>query len=104
LSDVIVIGGGATGLGTALELAARGYRTLLLEQHDFAKATSSRSTKLDTRRNPPDGCGGSRPGALSVDLPPDRTDPGACRFVSGDFGRTHPLAARRSWKISRSML
>jgi len=46
LWDVIVIGGGATGLGTALEAAARGYRTLLLEQHDFAKATSSRSTKL----------------------------------------------------------
>jgi len=44
--DVIVIGGGATGLGTALEAAARGYKTLLLEQHDFAKATSSRSTKL----------------------------------------------------------
>lgn len=44
--DVIVIGGGATGLGTALESAARGYRTLLLEQSDFAKATSSRSTKL----------------------------------------------------------
>jgi glycerol-3-phosphate dehydrogenase len=44
--DVIVIGGGATGLGTALEAAARGYRTLLLEQHDFAKGTSSRSTKL----------------------------------------------------------
>ncbi|HET6469601.1 MAG TPA: glycerol-3-phosphate dehydrogenase/oxidase [Geminicoccaceae bacterium] len=46
LWDVIVIGGGATGLGTALESAARGYTTLLLEQHDFAKATSSRSTKL----------------------------------------------------------
>jgi len=46
LWDVIVIGGGATGLGTALESASRGYRTLLLEQHDFAKATSSRSTKL----------------------------------------------------------
>lgn len=44
--DVIVIGGGATGLGTALELVSRGYRTLLLEQSDFAKATSSRSTKL----------------------------------------------------------
>ena len=44
--DMIVIGGGATGLGTALEAVARGYRTLLLEQHDFAKATSSRSTKL----------------------------------------------------------
>jgi glycerol-3-phosphate dehydrogenase len=46
LWDVIVIGGGATGLGTALESESRGYRTLLLEQHDFAKATSSRSTKL----------------------------------------------------------
>lgn len=44
--DVIVIGGGATGLGTALDAAARGHRTLLLEQEDFAKGTSSRSTKL----------------------------------------------------------
>lgn len=44
--DVIVIGGGATGLGTAVDAATRGYRTLLLESHDFAKGTSSRSTKL----------------------------------------------------------
>src|SRR3569832_1031405 len=44
--DVIVVGGGATGLGTALDAASRGYRTLLLEQADFAKGTSSRSTKL----------------------------------------------------------
>ncbi|MDX1430260.1 MAG: glycerol-3-phosphate dehydrogenase/oxidase, partial [Rhodothermales bacterium] len=44
--DVIVIGGGATGLGTAVDAAARGYHTLLLEQHDFGKGTSSRSTKL----------------------------------------------------------
>lgn len=44
--DIIVIGGGATGLGTALDAASRGYRTLLLEQGDFAQATSSRSTKL----------------------------------------------------------
>lgn len=44
--DVLIIGGGATGLGTAIEAAARGYRTVLLEQHDFAKGTSSRSTKL----------------------------------------------------------
>lgn len=44
--DVIVIGGGATGLGTALESSSRGYTTLLLEQADFAKGTSSRSTKL----------------------------------------------------------
>jgi glycerol-3-phosphate dehydrogenase len=44
--DVLVIGGGATGLGTAVEAASRGYKTLLVEQHDFAKGTSSRSTKL----------------------------------------------------------
>lgn len=44
--DVIIIGGGATGLGSALDAAARGYKTLLLEQSDFAKGTSSRSTKL----------------------------------------------------------
>ncbi len=44
--DFIVIGGGATGLGTALEAASRGFKTLLLERHDFAKGTSSRSTKL----------------------------------------------------------
>ena len=44
--DVLIIGGGATGLGAAVDAAARGYRTLLLEQDDFAKGTSSRSTKL----------------------------------------------------------
>jgi glycerol-3-phosphate dehydrogenase len=44
--DIIVIGGGATGLGTALDAASRGYRVALLEAHDFAKGTSSRSTKL----------------------------------------------------------
>jgi glycerol-3-phosphate dehydrogenase len=44
--DVIVIGGGATGLGTAVDSAGRGYRTLLLERNDFASGTSSRSTKL----------------------------------------------------------
>lgn len=44
--DVVVIGGGASGLGIAVDAQARGYRTLLLEQYDFAKATSSRSTKL----------------------------------------------------------
>ena len=44
--DIIVIGGGATGLGIALDGSSRGYKTLLLEQSDFAKGTSSRSTKL----------------------------------------------------------
>ena len=40
------MGGGATGLGTALEAGSRGYKALLLEARDFAKGTSSRSTKL----------------------------------------------------------
>ncbi len=44
--DLLVIGGGATGLGIALDAAVRGYKTLLVEQADFAKGTSSRSTKL----------------------------------------------------------
>lgn len=44
--DLLIIGGGATGLGCAIDAASRGYRTVLLEQHDFAKGTSSRSTKL----------------------------------------------------------
>src|SRR5688572_29412300 len=44
--DVLVIGGGATGLGVAMDAVARGYKTLLVEQADFAKGTSSRSTKL----------------------------------------------------------
>jgi glycerol-3-phosphate dehydrogenase len=44
--DVIVIGGGATGLGCAVDAASRGYKTLLLEKYDFAKGTSSRATKL----------------------------------------------------------
>ncbi|HTS79075.1 MAG TPA: glycerol-3-phosphate dehydrogenase/oxidase [Myxococcaceae bacterium] len=44
--DLAIIGGGATGLGAAVESAARGYRTVLLEARDFAQGTSSRSTKL----------------------------------------------------------
>jgi glycerol-3-phosphate dehydrogenase len=44
--DLLVIGGGATGLGCAVDAAARGLKVLLLEGHDFAKGTSSRSTKL----------------------------------------------------------
>jgi glycerol-3-phosphate dehydrogenase len=44
--DVIVIGGGATGLGSAVDAASRGLKVLLLEGHDFAKGTSSRATKL----------------------------------------------------------
>src|SRR5829696_299147 len=46
LWDILVIGGGATGLGIALDAVTRGYKTLLVEQADFAKGTSSRSTKL----------------------------------------------------------
>ena len=44
--DVLIVGGGATGLGAAVDAAARGYRVALIEQSDFAKGTSSRSTKL----------------------------------------------------------
>ncbi len=44
--EVIIVGGGATGLGIALDAASRGYRTLLLERGDFGQGTSSRSTKL----------------------------------------------------------
>lgn len=44
--DMIIIGGGATGLGTALDAVTRGYRVALFERFDFAKGTSSRSTKL----------------------------------------------------------
>jgi glycerol-3-phosphate dehydrogenase len=44
--DIIIIGGGATGLGCAVDAASRGYKTLLLEKYDFAKGTSSRATKL----------------------------------------------------------
>ncbi len=44
--DIVIIGGGASGLGAAVESTTRGYKTLLLEQYDFTKGTSSRSTKL----------------------------------------------------------
>lgn len=44
--DIAIVGGGATGLGVALDAAARGFSVVLLESHDFAKGTSSRATKL----------------------------------------------------------
>ncbi len=44
--DIAIIGGGATGLGVALDAAARGHKVVLVESHDFAKGTSSRATKL----------------------------------------------------------
>ena len=44
--DIVIIGGGASGLGAALDAALRGYKTLLLEKFDFSSGTSSRSTKL----------------------------------------------------------
>jgi len=44
--DMIIVGGGATGVGSAIDAASRGYDVLLLEQSDFGKGTSSRSTKL----------------------------------------------------------
>jgi glycerol-3-phosphate dehydrogenase len=44
--DMVIIGGGATGVGVAVDAASRGYEVLLIEQSDFGKGTSSRSTKL----------------------------------------------------------
>ena len=44
--DIAIVGGGATGLGVALDAAARGLSVVLVESHDFAKGTSSRATKL----------------------------------------------------------
>ncbi len=44
--EILIIGGGATGVGAAVDAASRGYRTLLVDQSDFGKGTSSRSTKL----------------------------------------------------------
>ena len=44
--DFIIIGGGASGLGSTLDATTRGFRTLLLESHDFAKATSNRVPNL----------------------------------------------------------
>ena len=44
--DIAIVGGGATGLGVALDAAVRGLRVVLIDAHDFAKGTSSRSTKL----------------------------------------------------------
>ena len=44
--DIVIVGGGATGVGVAIDAASRGYSVLLLEQSDFGKGTSSRSTKL----------------------------------------------------------
>src|SRR5215211_3905970 len=44
--DMVIIGGGATGVGCAVDAASRGDEVLLLEQSDFGKGTSSRSTKL----------------------------------------------------------
>lgn len=44
--DIVIVGGGATGAGVAVDAASRGYEVLLLEQSDFGKGTSSRSTKL----------------------------------------------------------
>ncbi len=44
--DIVIAGGGATGLGAAIDAASRGYKTLLVEKYDFAKGTSGRSTKL----------------------------------------------------------
>jgi len=51
--DLIIVGGGATGAGVAVDAASRGYTVLLLEQSDFDKGTSGRSTKLVHGRSIP---------------------------------------------------
>ena len=48
--DFLVIGGGATGLGVAVDASARGYRTLLVEQHDFAKGNFQSQHQTRARR------------------------------------------------------
>ena len=60
--------------------------------------------KLDTRKNPLIFGSAGAPDALIAGSVSDRSDPGWLRAVSRDSGQTHPLAARRSWKIRRSML
>ncbi len=81
--DLLIIGGGATGLGTAVDAAARGHRVALLERDDFAKGTSSRSTKPGERRH-------------------------SCRRVGMPDGPRMPLhrsrrqECRRSFPLSRS--
>ena len=44
--DILVIGGGATGAGVAVDASVRGLKTALVEKYDFSSGTSSRSTKL----------------------------------------------------------
>ena len=44
--DILIIGGGASGMGAAIDAASRGYKTLLIEKEDYGKGTSSKSTKL----------------------------------------------------------
>ena len=50
--DILIVGGGATGVGVAVDAATRGFDVLLCEREDFGKGTSSRSTKLCPRWRP----------------------------------------------------
>lgn len=63
-----------------------------------------RMKELDTRKNPPNVFATGASFALTMVFVPDRSDPGRLLGVSADFGRIHPMAARRSWKIRRSIL
>ena len=74
--DFVIIGGGATGIGCALDAASRGFEVLLLEQNDFGKGTSSRSTKLIH--------GGVRylaQGNVKLDLAKDEVHPTAAGYA-----------------------
>ena len=59
--DIVIIGGGASGLGAVVDAAKRGYKPLLLEKNDFAKGTSSRSTSPPT-------CGSGRCKTFNVNF------------------------------------
>ena len=95
-------GGGATGLGVAVDAQTRGYRTLLLEQADFAKGTSSRRTKLvhGGVRYLEQGNVAPRPGGPARARPPaatrptwSATSPSSCRATSGGRARSTASAS-----------
>ena len=81
--DMVVVGGGATGLGVAVDAATRGMSVACLEKTDFAKCTSSRSTKLvhgGARSPPPGAAAAPRPGL-------GRTSDGCLRPGDGSIHR-----------------
>ena len=80
--DLVVVGGGITGAGVALDAASRGYSVALVEKSDFAAGTSSRSSKLDPRRP-----------SLPPELRPRPGARGAARALAAGEARAAPRAA-----------